>query len=119
MGRANKIVFGGVYRLRGIAKLWYDELPNPPTNRDSVSHQIYKQFPGETSFGKLFDGAAQFKSTPGDDLQTYCFAKLGKIIRLKLDISEDKLVDFIAYGIHDASIRTTILAMLVSRPSRN
>ena len=71
---------------------------------------LIRQFPGKESFGKLMEDAFIFKSTPGQDLQTYCFAKLGKINKLKLELPEEKLVDLIALGIHDESIRTIFLA---------
>ena len=70
--------------------------------------QIEKQFPGDVSFGQLLEEAATYKSTPGEDLQSYCFKKLGKLNKLKLEIAEDKLVDFVVHGIHDDSIRTAI-----------
>ena len=67
-----------------------------------------KQFPGDVSFGQLLEEAATYKSTPGEDLQSYYFKKLGKLNKLKLDIAEDKLVDFVVHGIHGDSIRTAI-----------
>ena len=35
---------------------------------------------------------------------------MGKINKLKLELTEEKLVDLIAQGIHDESIRTIVLA---------
>ena len=54
--------------------------------------------------------AASYESIPGQDLQTYFFKKVGKLNKLKLELSEDKLVDFVARGLHDERIRTTVLS---------
>ena len=97
-----------VCRLRGNAKLWYDELHDSHLSWSVFSHAIVKQFPGDVSFGQLLEEAATYKSTPGEDLQYCCFKKLGKLNKLKLDIAEEKLVDFVVHGIHDDSIRTAI-----------
>lgn len=103
-------LFFAVCKLRGNAKIWYDELPNPPLTWEVFSRMITRQFTGELGFGKLLKEAVLYTSTPGQDLKTYCFLKVGKSNRLKLDLSEDKLVDFVAEGIHDDRIRATILA---------
>lgn len=99
-----------VCRLRGNAQLWYNELHNSQLSWPSFSYAIMKQFPGEINFGKLLVDAANYKSELGQDLQAYCFIKLGKLNKMKLEIPEDKLVDFVAYGIRDEQVRTTVLA---------
>ena len=53
-----------------------------------------------------------FKSSLCQDLQAYCFAKLGKINKLKLELSEEKLANLIAQGIHDEFIRTIAAGLL-------
>lgn len=100
----------GILKLRGNAKLWHDELQNSLLTWEVFSLAIVRQFPGEESFGKLMEDAVNYKSSPGQDLQAYCFAKLGKINKLKLELSEEKMADLIAQGIHDESIRTIVLA---------
>lgn len=99
-----------VCRLRGNAKVWYDELHETQLSWPVFSHSLKKQFPGELSFGILLKEAALYESTPGQDLQTYCFKKVGKLNKLKLDLAEDKIVDFVARGLHDEKIRTTVLS---------
>lgn len=96
-------------RLRGNAKLWYDGLTHSYLDWQVFSHALIKQFPGEERFGRLFNEAASYKSKPGQDLQEYCFNKLRKINKLKLDIPEDQIVDLIAHDIHDENIRTAML----------
>ena len=99
-----------VCRLRGNAKVWYEELHETQLSWLVFSHSLKKQFPGELSFGILFREAAVYESTPGQDLQTYCFKKVGKLNKLKLDLAEDKIVDFVTRGLHDEKIRTTVLS---------
>lgn len=99
-----------ILKLRGNAKLWHDGLQNSLLTWGVFSLALIKQFPGEESFGKLIEDAVLFKSTTDTDLQTYCFTKMGKINKLKIDITEDKIVDWIAHGIHDDSIKTIVLA---------
>ncbi|CAK9816325.1 hypothetical protein ANTPLA_LOCUS8957 [Anthophora plagiata] len=96
-------------KLRGNAKRWYDGLTHSLLNWEVFSHALITQFPGEGSFGRLFNDAAAYKSKPGQDLQEYCFNKLGKINKLKLDIPEHQVVDLIAHDIHDEAIRTAVL----------
>ena len=96
-------------KLRGNAKLWYDGLTHSFLNWEVFSHALIKQFPGEESFGRLFNDVAAYKSKPGQDLQEYCFNKLRRINKLKLDIPDNRKVDLIAHDIHDEAIRTTIL----------
>lgn len=74
----------------------------------AFSHAVIKQFSGKIQFDKLFQEAANYMSSPGQDLQTYCFIKLGKINKLKLELAEKELVDFVAYGIHDQNIRVIL-----------
>ncbi|XP_043270309.1 uncharacterized protein [Venturia canescens] len=99
-----------VCKLRGNAKVWYNELHESQLTWSVFSHAIVKQFPDELSFGKLLEEAVLYKSKPGLDLQMYCFKKIGKMNKLKLELTEDKLVDFVAHGICDDRIRTMILA---------
>lgn len=96
-------------RLRGNAKLWYDGLTQSFLNWDVFSHALIKQFPGNESFSRLFHDVVAYKSKPGQDLQEYCFNKLRKINRLKLDVTESQIVDLIAHDIHDETVRTAIL----------
>lgn len=97
-------------KLKGNAKLWYEGLENALLTWEVFSIAITRQFPGEINFGKLMEEAVNYKSSPGEDLQKYCFIKLGKINKLKLDLTEDKIVDIIAQGLHDESVRTIVLA---------
>lgn len=99
-----------ILKLKGNAKLWYDGLQNSLLTWEVFSLALVKQFPVEESFGEKMEDAVTYKSTPGQDLQKYCFTKLGKINRLQLDLSEGKLVDLIARGIHDETVRTIVLA---------
>lgn len=99
-----------VLKLKGNAKLWYDGLQNSLLTWKVFSLALIKQFPGEESFGKLIEDAVLFKSACDQDLQTYCFQKLAKINKLKLEFSEEKMADIIAHGIHDESIKTIVLA---------
>lgn len=99
-----------VCRLRGNAKLWFDAVHNSILSWSSFSCSLVTQFPSAINFGKLLEDAANYKSDPGQDLQAYCFTKLGKLNKLKLGLPEDKLVDFVVHGIHDKRIRTTVLA---------
>ena len=73
------------------------------------SYVLIKQFPGEESFGGLFNDVAAYKSKSGQDLQEYCFNKLRRINKLKLGIPDSRKVDLLAHDIHDEAIRTTIL----------
>lgn len=100
-----------VCRLRGSAQLWYKELHNSQLAWPSFSYAIVKQFPRELSFRKLLEEAATYKSSHNQDLQAYCLLKIGKLNKIKLEVSEEKLVDFVAHGIHDESIRPTVLAL--------
>ena len=70
---------------------------------------MIKEFPKEQDFGKLFKEASDFTSA-GQDLETYCLMKISKIKKLQLNISEEKLVDLVAYGIADENIRRTVQA---------
>ena len=97
-----------VCKLKGNAKLWYDELHHSRMSWQDFSHAVIEQFSGELQFGKLFHEAANYISSPGQDLQTYCFIKLGKINKLKLGLTEENLVDFVTHGIHDQNIRVTL-----------
>ena len=99
-----------ILKLKGNAKLWHDGLQSSLLTWEVFSLAMIRQFPGEENFGLLMEQAVNFKSAPGQDLQAYCFAKLGKINKLKLDLSEEKLANLIAQGIHDESIRTIVLA---------
>ncbi|KAK2577623.1 hypothetical protein KPH14_012862, partial [Odynerus spinipes] len=101
-------------RLRGNAKLWYDGLARTFPDWEGFSLELMKQFPGEESFGRLFNEVAEYKSKPDQDLQEYCFVKLQKINKLKLDIPENQKVDLITYGIHDENVRTTLLTAKLS-----
>lgn len=101
-------------RLRGNAKLWYDGLARTSPDWEGFSRELIKQFPGEEGFGRLFNDVAEYRSKPGQDLQKYCFAKLQKINKLKLDIPEDQKVDLITFGIHDENVRTTLLTARLS-----
>ena len=74
------------------------------------SYSLKKQFPGELSFGLLFREAALYQSTLGQDFHSYCFKKVGKLKKLKLDLAEDKIVDFVTRGLYDKKIRTTVLS---------
>jgi hypothetical protein len=100
-----------VCKLRGNARIWYDQVvAGSQLSWAAFAVAIARQFPGEIDFGTLLAEAVAYKSIPGQDLQTYCFMKVGKLSRLQLDLSEDKLVSFVVHGIHDESIRTTVLA---------
>ena len=73
------MLYLAILKLKGNAKLWHDGLQNSLLTWEAFSLEIVRQFPGEESFRKLMEDAVIFKSTLGQDLQTYCFAKLGKI----------------------------------------
>lgn len=99
-----------VGRLRGHARIWYDGLHYPQMTWDIFADRLRNQFPGEISFGKLLKEAANYVSQPGQDLSAYCLLELGKLHRLKLNISELQQVDFVAQGISDENKRATVLA---------
>ena len=53
--------------------------------------------------------AADFTSDE-KDLETYCLLKIAKTNKLQLNLTEDKIVDFVTYGISDENIRRTVCA---------
>ena len=70
--------------------------------------KLIKQFPGDASFGKLFE-EANCKCQPAENLMTYCLKKLGKIPKLRLEIPEHKVANFVADGICDNVTHTMVL----------
>ncbi|KAJ8687935.1 hypothetical protein QAD02_023730 [Eretmocerus hayati] len=100
-------------KLRGNAKLWCDGLQKNFSEWNESSESLIRQFPDGENFGKLMEEVVNYRSPSENNLRTHCFTKLGKINPLKLNLSEDKIVDMIATGRDDESTRTIILAARV------
>ena len=105
---AHKIYLASL-KLKGIAKSSYDALKSTPMSWDAFTTVIKGQFSGEENFGKLYDQAGLYKSTPNQSLLSYCFEKIKRLNRLNLEIPEEKIVEFVVYGIHDEQLRTSLM----------
>ncbi|XP_043473704.1 uncharacterized protein LOC122505898 [Leptopilina heterotoma] len=103
-------LYMGILKLRGNAKAWFDGLKTPLVSWEVFAISVVRQFPGEENFGKLFELAASHKTSSGQDLQTYCFEKVKRINKLKVDIPENKVVELVTFGIVDENIRMNVMA---------
>ena len=98
-----------VCKLRGNAKLWHDGLAAAILTWEAFSIALIKQFSGKVSFGELLKEAANYSSSPGQDLQAYCYVTFEKLNQFKLDVSETQIINCIAQGIQDEGISRTVL----------
>lgn len=101
-------------KLKGIAKSWYDGLKIAPISWDAFTVAILRQFSGDENFGKLFENACQYKSKSGQSYLSYCFEKIKRINRLNLEIPEQKIVEFVIYGIQDEQLRTSLMTSKIN-----
>lgn len=98
-----------VGKLRGNAKVWYNELPKLGMSWTEFTQAIENKFPEDCSFGALLIEAANYRSFPGQDLPLYLTKKVGKLNKLKFPLTEEQMIDSVARGLHDEGLRTSIL----------
>lgn len=97
-------------KLRGTARVWYDGLKTTQFSWLQWEKMLRDMFPNKVSFGKLFYEAATYQANQGQDLNDYCFHKLAKINKLKLQLSQEQIVDCVIEGIKDKQTNLTIKA---------
>ena len=69
-------LYFAILKLKGNCQFWNDGLQCSLLNWEVFSLAIIKQFPGKECFKKLVQSVVIYKSSPGQDLQIYCFTKL-------------------------------------------
>lgn len=102
-------VYMAVCKLKGNAKRWYDDLDEALPWKE-FSEELVIQFPKDFQFGTALREATNYTHEDGQDLETYCVRKLGKIQKLKLNFTEEQKVGFVLDGIRDEQIKKTVLA---------
>uniref|UniRef100_V5GIL0 Retrotransposon gag domain-containing protein n=1 Tax=Anoplophora glabripennis TaxID=217634 RepID=V5GIL0_ANOGL len=102
-------------KLKGIAKVWYDGLKTAQYSWVQWEHLLKTTFPGKLNFGQSFHEAASYKACPGQDLHTYCFIKLTKLNKLRLNPTDKQIIDVIIDGIQESQIGGKLNVIIVMK----
>ncbi|XP_043252527.1 uncharacterized protein LOC122397440 [Colletes gigas] len=95
-------------RLRGHARQWYDTRMRVATTWAETKVLLVAQFRRTMPFSKLLREADLYEAKPGQALGDCCFQKINLIRRLDIDLSDEKIVDMVIFGVPDETIARTI-----------
>lgn len=103
-------VYLALGKLKGLARVWYDGLSSNQFTWKEWQDKLRKTFPAKENFSKLFHEAATYKIEPGQNLSEYCFNKLTKLNKLKLNLSDEQIVDCVIAGVSNKQILLSLRA---------
>lgn len=104
------IVYLALGKLKGLARLWYESLNNTQYSWAQWQELLKNTFPQKTNFGHAFHDAAAYKARFGQDLYDYCFQKVSKLNKLKLNLTDEQIIDCVIEGVQDKQIQLTLRA---------
>ncbi|KAF5299099.1 hypothetical protein FQR65_LT09457 [Abscondita terminalis] len=81
-----------------------------PISPGGMARAVAETFPSKENFAQLFYDAATYKIEPGQTLSEYCFNKLSKLNKLKLNLNDDQIVDCIISGVSNKQIQLSLRA---------
>ncbi|XP_076758417.1 uncharacterized protein LOC143427834 [Xylocopa sonorina] len=95
-------------RLKGHARQWYDTRMRIATTWAEIKVYLVAQFRRTILFSRMLREADLYEAKPGQSLGDYCFQKLNLIRRLDIQLSDEKIVDMIIFGIPDGTLARTV-----------
>lgn len=101
-------------KLSGLAKKWYESLPTLNFTWQEWQSKIKRAFPSDVNYGKMLEEMLSRKSRTDESLRDYFYDKL--ILLSRCEITGQKAVDCLVYGITDSAIRNGAQAMKCTEP---
>lgn len=101
-------------KLVGLAKKWYESLSTLTYTWEQWQQKLRKAFPCDENYGKLLEEMLARVSRPGESLKEYFYEKLTLLSRC--EITGQKAVDCVVYGISDMAIRNGAQALQCKEP---
>lgn len=95
-------------KLKGLARVWYEGLSINNFTWVQWQNLLRTTFPPRQNFAQLFYDASTYASQPGQNLNEYCFTKLSKLNLLKLNFTDEQIVDCIVSGINDNQLQLAL-----------
>lgn len=98
-------------RLRGHARMWYDDLRHLDFTWAEMKVSLVKKFKTVVRFSGLLKRAANYEIRPGQSLGDYCFQKLQRLNALQGQFPNEFLIDAVIGGVTNNSVARTLSSM--------
>lgn len=94
--------------LKDSARTWYENWRPVSVTWTGMKTSLLSAFPKRRNFGHKFNEAANLVSNHCKTYEEYIREKHEKLLRLRLNLTDEQIVDIIIFGISDLTLRTTI-----------